>query len=359
MISEKEHIRYGRHLLLKEVGAQGQQKLKQASVLVVGAGGLGCPALQYLVAAGVGTIGIADFDKIEESNLQRQILFNTASIGKNKATTAKNVLSKNNPLITINAHPEGLLQSNALELFAKYDIILDATDNYDSRYLINDAALITNKSVVYASIYKFEGQLSVFNYKNGPTYRCLFPQPPNHYKSCSEEGVLGVLAGIVGTLQANETIKIILGIGRVLSGKLTIINALDNQTQTIHFDKIHQKTPSVEEFYNNEYKQRCTTTLREISANEVMEHIISGKKIQTIDLREPNELPKPPLLERYSTLPSEAQKDVLTIVYCQSGVRSGQFVEKNKHTPSFLSLKGGINEWIKQFPNTTTKQHEK
>ena len=140
MISEKEHIRYGRHILLKEVGVQGQQKLKQASVLVVGAGGLGCPALQYLVAAGVGTIGIADFDMIEESNLQRQILFNASSIGKNKATTAKNVLSKNNPLITINTHPEGLLQSNALELFAKYDIILDSTDNYASRYIINDAA---------------------------------------------------------------------------------------------------------------------------------------------------------------------------------------------------------------------------
>jgi len=216
--------RYSRHIALSEIGQAGQNKLLNAKVLVIGAGGLGCPILQYLADAGVGNIGIVDFDTIELSNLQRQVLFGSASIGLNKAEAAKTRLQDLNNTISITAYPKKLTHQNSLSLFKNYDIIVDGTDNFETRYLINDAAIITNKPVVFGAIYKFEGQVSVFNYKAGPSYRCLFSNQQEKEQSghCEDLGVLGVLPGIIGSMQANEVLKIILEIGNILSGKLLI-----------------------------------------------------------------------------------------------------------------------------------------
>lgn len=226
--------RYNRHIILSEIGQQGQDKISNAKVLVVGAGGLGCPILQYLTAAGIGTIGIIDFDVVDISNLQRQVLFGSSSLGQNKAEAAKQRLKDLNNTISIISYPKKLTYKNAITLFNQYDIIVDGTDNFETRYLVNDACIITNKPLVFGAIYKFEGQISVFNYKNGPSYRCLFPNPPNGtVPNCSEIGVLGVLPAIIGSMQANEILKIILGIGNVLSGKLLCYNALTLQISTL------------------------------------------------------------------------------------------------------------------------------
>ena len=224
--------RYSRHIILSEIGQIGQDRISNTKVLVIGAGGLGCPILQYLTAAGVGTIGIIDFDVVELSNLQRQVLFGTSSLGKNKAIAAKARLEDLNDSISIIAYPEPLTYQNAIALFNQYNIIVDGSDNFETRYLVNDACIITNKPLVFGAIYKFEGQVSVFNYQNGPSYRCLFPTPPkkDSVPNCSEIGVLGVLPGIIGSMQANEVLKIILGLGNSLSGKLLCYNALTSQT---------------------------------------------------------------------------------------------------------------------------------
>ena len=239
MLSESEKKRYNRHLILDKVGIEGQQRLKNARVLVIGAGGLGCPVLLYLTAAGVGNIGIIDFDTVDESNLQRQVLFTTEDIGKNKALAAKERLLARNNCIEITVFPEKLTTENALELFGQYDIIIDGTDNFSTRYLVNDACVISNKPLIYGAIFKFEGQVTVFNYQNGPTYRCLFPNPPKagSVPSCSDIGVLGVLPGLIGLQQANEALKIILQIGEILSGKLTIYNALGADTTIVNITK--------------------------------------------------------------------------------------------------------------------------
>src|ERR1035437_2494874 len=233
-MTTEEKRRYARHIILPEIGLEGQQKLKQAKVLVVGAGGLGCPVLQYLTAAGVGTLGIIDFDTVDESNLQRQVLYSTEDIGKHKAAIAKEKLEKQNPDINLVSHVAHLTSANALEIISQYDIVVDGSDNFATRYLVNDACVILNKVLVFGSIFKFEGQVSVFNYKGGPTYRCLYPEAPaeGDVPNCAEIGVLGVLPGIVGTLQANEVIKIITGIGDILSGKLLTLDALTMQFNT-------------------------------------------------------------------------------------------------------------------------------
>ena len=237
--------RYSRHIILSEIGQEGQNKLSKAKVLVIGAGGLGCPVLQYLTAAGIGCIGIVDFDIVEISNLQRQVLFGTSSLGENKAEAAKKRLEDLNDTISITAYSEKLTHKNAIDLFNQYDIIVDGTDNFATRYLVNDAAIITNKPLVFGAIYKFEGQVSVFNYNNGPSYRCLFPSPPKKdaIPNCSEIGVLGVLPGIIGNMQANEVLKIILGLGKVLSGELLCYNALNNQIVTL---KIKRSASTIE-----------------------------------------------------------------------------------------------------------------
>ena len=344
--------RYSRHIVLSEVGQKGQEKLSKAKVLVVGAGGLGCPVLQYLVAAGIGTLGIIDFDVVEESNLQRQILFGTSSLGMNKAMAAKIRLEDLNPTITIKAYPEKLTSNNALGLFSGYDIIVDGTDNFATRYLINDAAIVMNKALVYGAIYKFEGQVSVFNYQNGPGYRCLFPTPPKEgsVPNCSEVGVLGVLTGIIGCMQANEVIKIILGFENVLSGTLYCYNAKTNQTTTLKITKSKSEFKKVlalkDNFQDHYIGISCESEVDEISLEEALEK----ENVQFIDVREYNEKPKLDLPNCYQ-IPLEELENNLdqinsennNILFCQTGIRSKTAVEilQNHDIVNCYSLKGG------------------
>jgi len=355
--------RYNRHIILSEIGQKGQDKLSNVKVLVVGAGGLGCPALQYLTAAGIGTIGIIDFDIVTESNLQRQVLFGTSSLGKNKAIAAKERLQDLNNTVKINAYPEKLTHKNALAFFKDYDVIVDGTDNFATRYLINDASVITNKPLVYGAIYKFEGQVSVFNYQGGPSYRCLFPIPPKEgaIPNCSEIGVLGVLPGIIGSMQANEVLKIILSLGNVLSGKLLCYNALTTQTNTLIVNKseneINEILSNKDNFQNNKKEFSCSFSLPEISIEEAFQK----NNVQFIDVRERHELPKIealnptqiPLSELENNLDkidSEKEK----IIFCQVGIRSKTAVSiLQKHNINkCYSLKEGaseILEYVKQL----------
>src|SRR5256714_1253073 len=238
-LSNDEVKRYSRHLIMPEVGMEGQRKLKAASVLCIGAGGLGSPVAMYLAAAGVGTLGIVDFDVVGFSNLQRQILHGTPDVGRTKLASAKDRLSAINPEITINTHDMAISSENALELFAPYDIIVDGTDNFPTRYLVNDACVLLNKPNVYGSIFRFEGQASVFATKQGPCYRCLYaePPPPGLVPSCAEGGVLGVLPGIIGSIQAMETIKLIVGAGEPLIGRLVLFDALKLQFRDLKLEK--------------------------------------------------------------------------------------------------------------------------
>ncbi|WP_369820320.1 ThiF family adenylyltransferase [Tenacibaculum sp. SG-28] len=238
-LSTRERKHYDRHLILDKIGEKGQLKLKQAKVLVIGAGGLGCPVLQYLTAAGVGTIGIIDPDVVDQSNLQRQILYTIDDIGASKAVTASKRLSKLNPFVQFTVYQEKLTTKNAISLFEIYDIIVDGSDNFETRYLTNDAAILTDKPLVYGAIFKFEGQVSVFNYNGSATYRCLYPTPPKPETSpnCSEIGVLGVLPGIIGSFQANEVIKIICNIGEVLANKLLIYDTLSMRQVLLKYEK--------------------------------------------------------------------------------------------------------------------------
>ena len=328
--------RYHRHIILTEIGQIGQDKISNAKVLVVGAGGLGCPILQYLTAAGIGTIGIIDFDMVEESNLQRQVLFGTASLGQNKALAAKRRLADLNNTVTIHAYPYKLNYQNAMDLFHEYDIIVDGSDNFETRYLVNDACIITNKPLVFGAIYKFEGQISVFNYRKGPSYRCLFPNPPqkNRVPNCSEIGVLGVLPGIIGTMQANEVLKIILQHGNILSGKLFCYNALTLQNSILKINRSEEIIQSVlknkESFHEKEIHFNCDVEVRSIS----IESILSEENIQFIDVREAHEQPKiEDLTVTYIPL-SELEQRLDQIdptkkkaIFCQSGIRSTRAVE--------------------------------
>ena len=341
------------------MGQEGQNKLLQAKVLVVGVGGLGCPALQYLVAGGIGTIGIVDFDVVEESNLQRQILFGTSSMGMNKAIAAKNRLEDLNPTIIINAYPEKLSSKNVLKLFNAYDIIVDCTDNFTTRYLINDVSIIANKPVVYGAIYKFEGQVSVFNYQDGPSYRCLFPIPPNSgsVANCSEVGVLGVLPGITGSMQANEVIKMILGFKDVLSGKLCCYDAKTCQTTTLKIQKSALQFDKVlaqkDDFDTYQEAIPCAISIPEISADEVL----LKNNIQFIDVRELHEHPKLnipnciqiPLVELEENIDKVDSKKT-NIIFCQTGIRSKKAIALlHKHyKTNCYSLIGGISTLIQQ-----------
>jgi len=237
VLTKQEFQRYSRHIIIPEIGIIGQEKIKNSKVLVIGAGGLGCPVGQYLAAAGVGTIGIVDFDEVDESNLQRQILFTPEDIGKSKAEVAAQKLKKQNPNLQFTIYNLQFTSANSLDIIKNYDIIVDGSDNFPTRYLVNDSCVILGKPLVSGSVFKFQGQVSVFNYKNGPTYRCLFPEPPNSddVPNCTEIGVLGVLSGIIGTIMANETLKIILEIGKVLSGKLLVMDTLSLTMQTLSF----------------------------------------------------------------------------------------------------------------------------
>ena len=345
--------RYSRHIALNEVGREGQLKLNTASVLVVGAGGLGCPALQYLTAAGIGHIGIIDHDLVELSNLQRQILFGTDSIGMNKALAAKKSLSNLNPEVEISAFPEKLTAINALNIFQAYDIILDGTDNFEARYIINDAAVLSGKPVVYGAIFKFQGQVAVFNYEEGPTYRCLFPDPPteNSIPNCAQTGVLGVLPGIIGCMQANEAIKMVLGIGTVLSGKVFCLDTRTMDSSSFVLNKSEAAVNTVLEKgmgKPSDYQMNpCVISVPELTWVEAFE--LDNCKF--IDVREREELPR---LDQHEVIeiPLDDLKSQLEnldtdrnyVLVCQTGQRSARAVTlmlENGFQKVF-NLKGGI-----------------
>ncbi len=360
MLTNNEKNRYSRHILLDKVGEIGQQKLKAAKVLVIGAGGLGCPVLQYITAAGVGTIGIIDFDVVDETNLQRQILFTINDIGKNKAITAKARLEQLNPYVKFEVYPEKVTPKNALEIFKHYDVVVDGTDNFSTRYLVNDACVITQKPLVYGAIYKFEGQVSVFNYQGGPTYRCLFPEPPKagSVPNCSDVGVLGVLPGLIGTQQANEVLKIILEIGTPLSSKLMIFDALQSSSTIIKINRCEEQVEKVlaskVNFENNNYDLFCgikpIQVKDEISSTELKE-LMQHETLQLLDVREEWEQPK---IENYEVLNIPLQKIPFsleqiyktkkTVVICQHGVRSLKAIEflKNNGYTNLINLTGGM-----------------
>lgn len=348
--------RYNRHIILSEIGQQGQDKLSKAKVLVVGAGGLGCPVLQYLTAAGIGTLGIIDFDVVEESNLQRQVLFGASSLGKNKALAAKLRLEDLNSKINIVAYPEMLSSQNALALFEQYDIIVDGSDNFSTRYLVNDAAVISGKPFVYGAIYKFEGQVSVFNYNNGPSYRCLFSSPPKEgsVANCSEVGVLGVLPGIIGTMMANEVIKIILEFEYVLSGKLLCYNSRTTQLSTL---KINRNQTEIDKVLDNKTLSNiyvsgpCDVVINEISEKNLK----ALKNVQFIDVREEHEQPKLEMkncleipMGKLDSRLNELDINKVQVLFCQSGIRSekaAKILLENKFK-NIYSFKGGIHPLI-------------
>ena len=348
-------MRYARHISLEEVGHAGQQKLLDAKVLMIGAGGLGCPALQYLVAAGIGTIGIVDGDTVDESNLQRQVLFSTSDIGKKKVEAAKAKLSALNPDVSITISPENLAAENALEIIQEYNLVIDGTDNFATRYLVNDACVKLDKPFVYGAIHKFEGQVSVFNFQNGPTYRCLFPDPPSQSQipNCSEVGVLGVLPGVIGTLQAAEAIKIILGIGEPLSGKLKMLNLLNNSEQVISFAKNEAQITKAKAFKLTEsYVDTACSTVTNMQPNELMAWMENGTEFHVLDVREAHEMPKLDYTEitylplgQIPTRASEIPTDKPLVVVCQHGIRSQraiEFLQQNNYPNQLINLEGGI-----------------
>jgi len=366
MLSEHEHNRYSRHLLLKELGPEGQLKLKQARVLVVGAGGLGCPVLQYLAAAGVGTIGIVDQDVVDLTNLQRQVIFKESDIGHPKAERAADYLRKRNSLIDIQPHNTQLRSSNVREMFEPYDLVVDCTDNFSTRYLINDACAILKKPMVYGSIHRYQGQVSVFHVycssNHPPSYRCLFPQPPEEGSvlNCAEAGVLGVLPGLVGTVQVNEVIKWITGIGSVLSGKLWMLDAMTMNTTLLTIERNHElaeQTPQdFESLQAYSYDFACDTSdIQEIAPAELSDLLQTSDQLQFIDVRESHEGDSPSELKGRRVPLSELDQQLdsinlnkKTVVYCAVGKRSvsaiRQLLEKD-YNSNLYNLKGGLRDW--------------
>jgi len=358
--SKEELARYNRHIIIPDFGIDAQKKLKAAKVLVVGSGGLGSPVLLYLAAAGVGTIGIVDFDVVDDSNLQRQVLFGTESIGKPKVEAAKERLQSLNPHIKINTYNTQLTSVNALELIREYDVVADGTDNFPTRYLVNDASVLAGKPNVYASIFQFEGQVSVFNYTNakgetGPNYRDLYPTPPapGLFPSCAEGGVLGVLPGIIGSLQANEVIKVITGVGEPLSGRFFVFDALSFETRVLKITK-RESTPPITELID--YEQFCGVKsvqkkIKEISVEEFIQWKESGDDFQVIDVREPFEYEDINIgallipLGAITSRTSEISRDKKVVIHCKVGGRSAKAVQELEEKFGFdnlYNLKGGI-----------------
>ena len=367
-LSKDELSRYSRHIILNDFGIQGQEKLKAAKVLVIGAGGLGSPVLLYLAAAGVGTIGIVDFDVVDETNLQRQVLFTVHDIGKPKADIAAARLKALNPFVNIIPFPLQFTSQNALGIIRDYDIVVDGTDNFQTRYLVNDACVLLNKPNVYGSIYQFEGQVSVFNYTDaggvlGPNYRDLYPTPPppGLVPSCEEGGVLGVLPGIIGSLQANEVLKVITEIGTPLSGRLFLFDALKLESRIVKFSRdennpINGKNPMLkelidyDEFCGIKNSGRKTDSVQEISVKELKQWIDSKKDFQLIDVREPFEhqlvniggelIPLSRIEERIDLVSLEKP----VIIYCKTGIRSAKAIKvllaKGKF--NLYNMTGGI-----------------
>ncbi len=372
-LSHEEILRYSRHLLIPEVGLQGQRKLKAASVLVVGTGGLGSPVALYLAAAGVGHIGLVDYDVVDASNLQRQVIHGTSTIDQLKVESARRRLLDLNPDIQVDVYNEVLTSENAMRIAEGYDLIVDGTDNFPTRYLTNDLCVLTGKPNVYASIFRFDGQVSVFDARYGPCYRCLFPEPPppGLVPSCAEGGVLGVLPGTIGTLQATEAIKLILGIGEPLIGRLLIYNALEMSFEFVKLRKNPQckvcgSHPEVTELIDYEAfcglpihdgEEGTTGSEWDISATELAERLRQGNSIRLLDVREPHELeisrlegetliPLGELAARLSELDSAEEM----VVFCKAGTRSARALELlvSAGFRKVKNLKGGINAWARE-----------
>ena len=363
-LSKNQIGRYSRHLIMPEVGVKGQEKLTEAKVLCIGAGGLGSPLALYLASAGIGTIGIVDFDVVDLSNLQRQILHAEDRVGELKVESAKKRLLELNSDININTYNIRLSADNALDIFKDYDVIVDGTDNFATRYLVNDACVLLNKPNVYGSIFRFEGQATVFNYKDGPHYRDLYPEPPppGMVPSCAEGGVLGILPGIIGVIQATETVKILLGVGETLSGRLLLYDSLKMSFREIKLRK-NPDTPKIEKLIN--YEEFCGINNKEeseseleISVDELNTIKTSNTKVRLLDVREPGEyeicnlndsklIPLGDLTSRIHEL--DLADDI--IVYCHHGMRSLQATRilKGMGYTKVRSLAGGIDAWAAKF----------
>ena len=381
-LTNDEVQRYSRHLIMPEVGVEGQLKLKAGSVLCIGAGGLGSPAALYLAAAGVGRIGIVDFDVVDFSNLQRQIIHGTPDVGRSKLASAKDRLLGLNPLIEIDTYETALSSKNALDLFKPYDIILDGTDNFPTRYLVNDACVILGKPNTYGSIFRFEGQASVFATKNGPCYRCLYPEPPppGLVPSCAEGGVLGVLPGIIGTIQATEAVKLIMGIGEPLIGRFLIYDALRMKFRELKLKKdpdcpVCGTHPTVTALID--YEQFCGVTPEteptmsaqdnnetEIDVKELKRKMDAKEDFYLLDVREPNEfkigripgstlIPLGEVPQRYQEIPQDKE----IVVHCKMGGRSAKAAAflRQQGFKSVKNLKGGILDWADKIDPSVPK----
>ncbi|MGB9224725.1 adenylyltransferase/sulfurtransferase MoeZ [Mycobacterium sp.] len=370
-LSRDEVARYSRHLIIPDLGVDGQKRLKNARVLVIGAGGLGAPTLLYLAAAGVGTIGIVDFDIVDESNLQRQIIHGVADVGRSKAQSARDSIAAINPLVSVQLHEFRLEPDNAVELFTQYDLILDGTDNFATRYLVNDAAVLAGKPYVWGSIYRFEGQVSVF-WEDAPdgrglNYRDLYPEPPpGMVPSCAEGGVLGIICASIASVMGTEAIKLITGLGETLLGRLMIYDALEMTYRTIRIRK-DPATPKITELID--YEDFCgavsedaadAATGSTITPRELRELLDSGKKLALIDVREQVEwdivhidgaqlIPKS-LINSGEGL-SQLPQDRVAVLYCKTGVRSAEALATVKQAgfSDALHLQGGIVAWAKQM----------
>jgi len=382
-LSNDEVARYSRHLIMPEVGVDGQRKLKAARVLCVGAGGLGSPAALYLAAAGVGTLGIVDFDAVDASNLQRQILHSTQDIGRSKLLSARDRLKGLNPDVNVRMHETALTSANALEIFKDYDVIVDGADNFPTRYLVNDACVFLRKPNAYGSIFRFEGQASVFATVGGPCYRCLYPEPPppGLVPSCAEGGVLGVLPGVIGTIQATEAIKLIIGVGRTLVGRLMLYDALNMRFRELKLQRdpecpVCGDHPTVTSLID--YDQFCgirpATSAApslpeelETSVEELKARIDQGRPTYLLDVREPQEfqicripgstlIPLGQLPTRLQELPSPADGPDI-VIHCKSGVRSAKAVRllREHGFERVQNLRGGILAWIDRIDPTQAK----
>lgn len=379
-LSRDETLRYSRHLIMPEVGIEGQKRLKAAHVLLVGAGGLGSPAALYLAAAGVGTLGIVDCDVVDETNLQRQILHGQRDLGRAKVDSAVDTLADINPWVRLVPHNAPFTRANAMELIAGYDLVIDGTDNFPTRYLINDACVMLGKPYVYGGIFRFEGQVSVFGAPGGPCYRCLFPEPPppGLVPNCSESGVLGILPGTIGTLQATEAIKLILGIGEPLIGRLLLYDALSMAWETVTLRKnalcpVCGEHPTVTSLID--YEQYCgvpghatssyhpVKTLRPvpgITVQQLKTRLDAGERLFLLDVREPHEaainrldsvlIPMRSVPQRLDEIP----RDVPVIVYCRRGGRSAEVVRwlEDAGFTNAVNLEGGITAWAQEIDRT-------
>ncbi|GLZ06969.1 adenylyltransferase/sulfurtransferase MoeZ [Actinomadura sp. NBRC 104412] len=373
-LTRDEVNRYSRHLIIPDVGMAGQKRLKNSKVLVVGAGGLGSPALMYLAAAGIGTLGIIDFDVVDESNLQRQVIHRQSSLGRPKVESAAATVREINPLIDVIEHNTALDRDNIMEIFSGYDLILDGTDNFATRYMVNDAAVLLGKPYVWGSIYRFDGQASVFWAEHGPCYRCLYPEPPppGMVPSCAEGGVLGVLCASIGSIQVNEAIKLLAGIGEPLVGRLMIYDALEMTYRQVKVRKDPEcplcgKNPTQTELLED-YEAFCGAVSDEaaeavkdstISATELKAMQDRGDDIFLVDVREPNEyeivsIPGATLIPKGEFLDGSAlerlPQDKKIVLHCKSGARSAEAlaVVKNAGFSDAVHVGGGVLAWVKQ-----------